>query len=101
MIILKPEKDGFCPFLKFDNANGCKFLCSINDTKPAVCANHPIGTARAQDRKMHFFKVPQCPNSTSEETHVLKDWVHDYIEHEKEIITYARARTYAQPFCRL
>lgn len=90
MILLKSEKNGFCPFLKFDIKSGGKFKCTIHDAKPGACANHPIGVARGKhldtgEMKTEYVICQQCNNSVSDEMHVVKDWVKKYIDNENEI----------------
>ena len=94
--VLKSEDNGFCPFLKFDYLSGNnKFKCSINDYKPGVCYNHPIGiiTDGNEDvdisniddvKNIHFIKVKQCANSHSDKMHKVSDWVKDYMNNIKE-----------------
>lgn len=90
MVLLKSEKNGFCPFLKLDIKGGGKFKCTIHDAKPGACANHPIGVARGKNKEtgeesIHYIICQQCNNSVSNEMQVVKDWVKKYKDNEKEI----------------
>jgi len=92
MVLLKSTDNGFCPLLKFDIKDGCKFKCMIHEAKPGACANHPIGVMRSRKKDegmdkevMTFIKVDQCPNSVSDEQQVVREWVKSYLDHEEEI----------------
>lgn len=90
MVTLRSESNGFCPLLKFDVKDGCKFKCIIHEAKPGACSNHPIGVTFETnkdngDSKRRFIKVQQCENSTSNEVHTVKEWVKPYLDHIDEI----------------
>jgi len=90
MVLLRTTENGFCPLLKFDVKDGCKFKCMIHPAKPGACANHPIGVAYATnkttgDTSTTYIKVEQCPNSVSDEMHTVRDWVKPYLDHQDEI----------------
>lgn len=90
MVLLATSENGFCPLLKFDVKDGGKFKCMIHPVKPGACANHPIGVTYALNKEtgestMRYIKVQQCSNSTSDEQHVVKDWVKPYIDNQSEI----------------
>ena len=93
MVLLKPKENGYCPFLKLDVKDGCKFKCTINPAKPGVCSNHPIGVAITIDSttgdmrkdETSYIKVEQCANSKSNEEHVVKDWVKPYTDNIDDI----------------
>lgn len=90
MVLLRSEKNGFCPFLKLDVKAGGKFKCTIHDAKPGACANHPIGVARGkrldtEEEEFKFIICGQCKNSVSDKMHVVKDWVKKYSDNKTEI----------------
>lgn len=90
MVVLSSASNGYCPLLKLDVKDGGKFKCTINPAKPGACSNHPIGVAYAKniktgEKKLQYIKVDQCPNSKSDEMHVVKDWVKPYTDHMDEI----------------
>lgn len=93
MVLLKPKENGYCPFLKLDVKDGCKFKCTINPVKPGICSNHPIGVAITIDsitgdiikNETSYIKVEQCASSKSDEEHVVKDWVKPYTDNISDI----------------
>lgn len=91
MVLLDTTDNGFCPLLKFDVKDGGKFKCTINPAKPGACSNHPIGVCFSMDKDtntvedIQYIKTEQCPNSVSDEVHVVKDWVKPYTDNIKEI----------------
>jgi Fe-S-cluster containining protein len=90
MVLLKSEKNGFCPFLKLDVKGGGKFKCTIHDAKPGACANHPIGVARGKkldtgEEETQYVICGQCKNSVSDKMQVVKDWVKKYNDNKIEI----------------
>lgn len=94
IIVLKSEeKNGFCPFLKFDYAGCGAFKCSINPAKPGACSSHPIGLMSSCDIadngdvnsiKTSFIKVDQCPQSKTGKMQRVKDWMKGYLDHKDE-----------------
>jgi len=90
IILLRTQENGYCPLLEFDAKNGGVFKCKIQEAKPGACANHPIGVLYQKDAKskvsaVQYIKVDQCPNSTSTEMHIVRDWVKRQIDHMEEI----------------
>lgn len=89
MVLLNCDMENhWCPFLKFDAADGCKFKCTIHDCSPGACQNHPIGAmfAYGQKETLTFCKVEQCDNSKGH-NHLVKvrDYVARYIDNQEEI----------------
>lgn len=91
MVLLETTDNGYCPLLKFDVKDGGKFKCTINPAKPGACSNHPIGVCFSINQEtndienIQYIKTEQCPNSKSDEEHVVKDWVKPYTDHLDEI----------------
>lgn len=91
MVLLDTANNGFCPLLKLDVKDGGKFKCTIHPAKPGACSNHPIGVCFGINKDNNTFtdityiKTEQCPNSVSDEQHVIKDWVKPYTDHLSEI----------------
>lgn len=90
MVLLRSTENGFCPLLKFDIKDGGKFKCMIHSAKPGACGNHPIGVIYGMDKDTkdtdtQYIKVEQCPNSTSDETHTVREWIQPYLDNQKEI----------------
>lgn len=91
MVLLKSQDNGFCGLLDFDVKGGGVFKCKIHDSKPGACANHPIGVVFQKDlttdeaMAFQYIKVEQCPNSVSDEMHLVKDWVKSYTDNVDKI----------------
>lgn len=98
VLLSSDEKTGFCPMLKLDVKNGCKFKCIVHDAKPVVCWNHPIGTVLATPtddlsldgdlatEEYEYIKVTQCENSKGHNhLHTVRDWIKPSIEHAEEL----------------
>lgn len=74
------DHNGWCKFLSFDIKNGGVFGCSINDVKPGVCENHPIGIVRSfkENQQEIRYMITEMCNNHLEEEHLVADWVAGY-----------------------
>lgn len=90
VVLNQDPKNKFCTFLKYEVSED-KFYCTVNDAKPAVCKNHPIGVARGihkdnpDDMKVKYMKVPMCPNHKEDaEPVTIGEFIKDYQKTEEE-----------------
>ena len=109
MITLKCDDRGYCPLLKLDIKDGCKFKCSINPAKPGACANHPIGVIMSFEKNTNkidyeYVKVEQCENSKNHnQINKVSDWCKNYEANKNEIMIAHRMQTIVENYfpCRV
>lgn len=96
VLLASDKKTGYCPLLKLDVKNGCKFKCLVHEAKPGACWNHPIGIVFQANvnedggidlaEKATYVKVSQCDNSKGHNhPQLVRDWVKPSIDYAEEI----------------
>lgn len=82
------KSNGWCKFLEFDVKEGGVFGCSVNNSKPGACMNHPIGAVRTsvngKDQTIQYILTDMCEYHEEEEV-TVGDWVKKYEESLEEV----------------
>ncbi len=73
ILYLKERDDGSCRLLR-------KGLCTVQDSKPVVCAIHPLGRYYSvEDDKIHYFLTESCPQGKENgRVWTLNEWLDNF-----------------------